>query len=396
MAKVTLFSHGFQPEYEIAFANGLASLGVAVTLVGSDATLVERKASNMAFINLRGSQNPNRPRLQKLLNILRYVGRVMAYLGRNRDSASVVHLNGLFSTRSSLFSLAEAWLTRLVAGPYFLTVHDLLPHDKNTRFARLISKWIFHAAGTLVVHTQKTAEGLEAEFNIPKERILVIEHGIDRLVPLDPALGARWRQANHIPPDAGVALLFGIVMRYKGVDLLLDALARFKAGENIFVVVAGRCRDEKLRSELREKILHHPLRSQIRWIDGFVPESDVPALMQAADCVVMPYRRIDQSGVLFMAFSYGLPVVVSTAGSLADYIEPGHGAVVPIGDVAALAAALRRVALEKNSLPRAEILKRAERYLWCNTLRELAACYRGAFKLRKAPTRHGGERIDRS
>ena len=72
MPEVVLLSHGFQPEYEAGFTNGLARNGVRVILIGSDTTLRHRIEPSVEIINLRRSQDPNRAGWKKMLNITRY------------------------------------------------------------------------------------------------------------------------------------------------------------------------------------------------------------------------------------------------------------------------------------------------------------------------------------
>lgn len=366
-----LLSHGFQAEYEIGFANGLATNGVPVTLVGSDNTLVERAVAGVRVINLRGSQDSARTRMAKMFGIARYVVRYAAYLIAHRGEP--VHLIGLFSTRSSAFSLFEAWLTRLAAGPYMLTVHDLLPHDQHNGFNRMLYRLTYRAPDRFMTHTTRIARALARDFGVERECITVVEHGIDRFMPPDLHARAAWRAGHGLGDDATVALFFGKVMRYKGIDLLLDAFRSAGASQPaLHLVIVGQCIDNVLRDELRAAIADHPLRNRIVWRNEFIAEAEISGVMQGADFVVMPYRYIDQSGVLFMAMSYGLPVIVTDVGSLAHYLPSGCGRVVPAGDTTALADALVALSGSLGSSPRNFVIQAARRYAWRDTIRVLA------------------------
>ena len=377
MSDVILLSHGFQAEYEIGFANGLARNGLAVTLIGSDNTLVSRAAPGVSIVNLRGSQDTGRPRLAKVLNLLRYIWRYLVYIAIHRGTR--VHVTGMFSTRSTLLSLAEAWLTRLCAGPYMLTVHNVLPHEAHTSFNRRLFSAIYRAPTALMVHTQRVADTLHQQFGIEHRSIQVVDHGFDRVFAPDPNARTAERTRLGVAPDAPLLLFFGQVLRYKGVDQLLEAFGLMHASNApARLLVAGRCGDAALRRELQLAIASHPCRARITWLDGYVPDDHVGALMQAADCLVMPYRYIDQSGVLFMAMSAGLPVVATRVGALPDFIRPGAGETVPPGDPAAFAAAVERTLAE---LPdRASLIAAASRYEWCRTVKALAPAYAGAWR----------------
>ena len=372
---MTLLSHGFQAEYEIGFANGVARNGTDVTLIGSDNTLVKRAANGVKVTNLRGSQATDRPTLSKVFNLTRYIVRYLLHLALRRGQA--VHLIGMFSTRSTVVSLIEAWLTRLVAGRYVLTVHNLLPHDSHTAFNRWAFGLLYRAPGRLVVHTQRMAEALAQDFGIQPARILVVEHGIDRFFTPNAELRASWRAEHGIPAQAKVALLFGMVARYKGPDLLLRAFESAGNDRNVYLVIAGRCRDAALRDEMNNMLATHPYRARIIWRDAFVPDGEVERLMQGCDCMVMPYRHIDQSGVLFMALSSGLRMVATDVGSFAAYIHPGAGEIVAAGDMAAFSSAMTRQLSNTSSLTREHLMTAAARYEWRNTSRTLSVLYAG-------------------
>ena len=293
----------------------------------------------------------------------------------SRTRGRVVHVNGLFSTRSSLVSLLEEWLTRICAGAYFLTVHDVLPHDADTFFNRRIYRMLYSAPGTLVVHTPRVADRLTNEFGVDRRRIVVIEHGIDRFFVPEPALRASFRTVRFIPETARVALLFGQIMRYKGVDLLLDAFRQMGGDDPLHLVIVGKCFDAELLQELHQTIAAHPYRARIHWDNRFIAEAEISAVMAGADFVVLPYRRIDQRGVLFMALSTGLPLVVTDVGALAAYVPPEVGETAMPENADALAAAMLRLTLRLATLSREDIIAYAQRFAWKNTVQPLLERY---------------------
>ena len=369
---VILLSHGFTSEYEIAFANGLARNGVDVLLIGSDKTLTDRAAPGVKILNLRGAQSHNRPAAAKVYNMLRYMVEYLTLLARRRGQP--VHVIGMFSTFKTPITLIEAWLTRLVAGRYVLTVHNLLPHDQHTRLNRIAYWWVYRAPRVLMVHTKRMARELQSRFGVPQSRILVVEHGFDQIIYHDPVARAAWRAGNGVAEDAAVVLFFGQVAPYKGLNLLLRAFARIGADPSRHLVIAGMCLDAKLRNDLESAIHSHPHAARIHWVDGFIPDSEVPSLIHAADCLAMPYRYIDQSGVLLLAMSSGLPVVATDVGSIAEYLSPGTGEVVPAGDIEAFASALDRVVSRRGGPWRNSLI--ATRFEWRWTVKPLVSAYR--------------------
>ena len=97
-AHVIVVSHGFQPNYERGFVNGLASNGVEVTLVSSDRTETPGLLQGVTALNLRGSQDASRPALAKAMNLLRYHLRLMWLTLTHRNPTDFSFLSSSTST----------------------------------------------------------------------------------------------------------------------------------------------------------------------------------------------------------------------------------------------------------------------------------------------------------
>lgn len=371
MTDIILIPHGFQPEYEAGFANGIARNRWTVTLVGSDMSLVSRLDDSVEFLNLRGSQDPARPRWRKALNLARYWVRCYSYLARHRGT--VVHVIGKFSTRNLRLSLIEARLTRLLAGPYVLTVHELLPHGDHSPRAFRLSRSIYRTAAVCITHTSAMRERLTSDFGIEPGRTLHVELGIDRLEPPSPQSRQLIRRRLNLNGDEKLVLFFGNIVPYKGLDVLLDAFDGLQDMQ-AHLVIAGRCRDVQLAQMVRARINASPRSGAIRWLEGFFPNEEVPALFHAADVVAIPYRGdIGQSAVLFMALATGVRIVASDVGALREYVPRGLGTVVPPNDARLLAEGIRRE-LCASELPRAAD-SAAQRFLWSAVVHPLFSVY---------------------
>ncbi len=81
----------------------------------------------------------------------------------------------------------------------------------------------------------------------------------------------------------------------------------------------------------------------VRFVDRFVSDPEIPAFMRRADVVALPYRNIEQSGVLYTALAFGRPLLLSDVGGFPEVAELGAARTVPPDDPAALAAALREL-----------------------------------------------------
>jgi glycosyltransferase involved in cell wall biosynthesis len=218
------------------------------------------------------------------------------------------------------------WLRRLARrrGLIF-TAHDVLPR----RTERRLELWrtIFAAVDRVVVHGAAAVERL-TELGVPPERIARIPH------PLFTGPADELR-----PPNGRTLLHFGFLRSTKGLDILLRALPGIAAEvPDVRLVVAGDPLEpidglEHLAFEL-----------------GVAPHVEIPGLLEQATAVVLPYRKIESSGVLATALGHGRPAVVSDVGSLGETVrEFGAGLVVPPEDPAALAAACVRLLLDART-----------------------------------------------
>lgn len=143
-----------------------------------------------------------------------------------------------------------------------------------------------------------------------------------------------------------VALMFGLIRRYKGLDVLLRALA---AVPDLKLIVAGEFYDPAAR--YHELIRAFGLTGRVSLLDRYVPDADVSTYLAAADVLVAPYTSASQSMVLPLGRAAGLPIIASDFDGLTQHIKPGvTGLAVAPGDAVALAEALRHL-FERERLP---------------------------------------------
>jgi glycosyltransferase involved in cell wall biosynthesis len=117
----------------------------------------------------------------------------------------------------------------------------------------------------------------------------------------------------------------------------------------------------------------------VRFVDRFVTDPEIPAFMQRADLVVLPYRNIEQSGVLYTALAFGRPLVLSSVGGFPEIAERGAARLVPPEDPGALAEVLRellRDAAARGALGEAAAREAATMHSWDRIGEQTLALYR--------------------
>jgi glycosyltransferase involved in cell wall biosynthesis len=135
-------------------------------------------------------------------------------------------------------------------------------------------------------------------------------------------------------------LFFGIVRPYKGLDVLLRALAQ--APSHVTLTVAGEFWSDS--TEMDYLVSELGLRDRVTLRSGYVPADQLPALFADADALVMPYREATASQNALLAFAHGIPVITTTAGALAEAVRDGvDGLTCAPGDTEDLARALTEI-----------------------------------------------------
>jgi glycosyltransferase involved in cell wall biosynthesis len=234
-----------------------------------------------------------------------------------------------------------------------LTAHDVLPREPRPG-QRAAQRRLYARVDAVVVHSEHGRGRLLDELGVPAEKVTVIPHGV-----LRPESDAA---TERLPPelegvDGPVVLFFGLLRPYKGLDVLLDAW-RGIAGAELWVVGMPRMDTRALRAAAPPGA---------RFVERFVPDGQVAALFRRADLAVLPYREIDQSGVLFTALGAGTPLVLSAVGGFPEVAAAGAAELDAPGDATALRGALERLLADPAARERLAAGARraaAERYGW--------------------------------
>lgn len=212
-------------------------------------------------------------------------------------------------------------------------VHNVLPHEPSP-VDRALVKRALRGLDTVVVHSTEQAS-VAHELGVDPARTVVRELPFPGIAtPALPPAPAGSRR------DAAVRLLFfGMVRHYKGVDLLIDALADV---DELELRVAGHFWEPV--EQYREQVERLGLQQRVELLPGYVDADQIEQHLAWADVLVLPYRTATASYVSAIGRASGRPVIVTRTGALADDVaDDVDGLVIEPDDVAALVDALRRV-----------------------------------------------------
>ena len=203
---------------------------------------------------------------------------------------------------------------------------------RDTRFNRLTLRIQYRLADHIFVHTEKMKLELIEEFGVrrsPSHRHPVrdqqccSEHDVSHRSEAKQRLGIRDGEKT--------ILFFGRITPYKGLEYLITAFRQILAQCDDYSVdhrwqARDRARATGTQSENRSKKTCR--RGRILLRSEFIPDDQTEVYFKAADVLVLPYRHIYQSGVLFLGHSFGLPVLAADVGSLRDEIVEGKNGFV--------------------------------------------------------------------
>ncbi len=148
------------------------------------------------------------------------------------------------------------------------------------------------------------------------------------------------RKKLGIAENDRLLLFFGFIRRYKGLDILFDALAIANAGKkhSYKLLVAGEFYED--RQPFNEQVDKLGIAPQLYLHTDFIPDSEVKYYLCAADVVVQPYRNATQSGVTPLAYHFEVPMIVTRVGGLPALVPDGRVGIVAEPDPASLAKAI--------------------------------------------------------
>lgn len=280
---------------------------------------------------------------------------------RGTDIVLVEHEFGIFGGEEGAFLLS---LLDCVQQPVVVTLHTVLsePSVLQAQTLRVICE-----QATLVMVFTETARRLviEAQLVVP-ERVRVIPHGAPTVLLPDKSASvdvAQRHPAIERLEDRTVLATFGLISAGKGIEVAIAAMPSILAKHpDVCYLVAGRTHPEVVKVEGEryrlslERLTHDlGLGDHVHFIDRFLSDEDLAALLAGTEVYLTPYRSRDQivSGALTYAVVAGCPVVSTPYLYAQDLLASGAGILVPKDDPQALAAGVLRLLDDPDALLRA-------------------------------------------
>ena len=267
----------------------------------------------------------------KIINILRYYMLQLWFLVSHKPH--IIHFQWL-DRHIVIDRIILPAVARLFGHKVVLTVHNINAgkrDNRDTSINRLTLRTLYRLSNKLIVHTPQSKVELMNEFPVAESKIEVIKHGMNNRVAKKGTTTAQARLHFGLNEDDKVILFFGNIDYYKGLDILIESLLILNKDRNCNykVLIAGNSKSPEYTAQVLEKAADPRLKGCIDAKIQYIPDEDVELYFMASDCIVLPYRNIYQSGVIFMAYTFGLPLIVTDVGNFRnDVIEGKTGFLV--------------------------------------------------------------------
>lgn len=238
---------------------------------------------------------------------------------------------------------------------------NVIPHEKRPG-DKPFTKYFLKACDAFITMSEKVLTDLRA-FEPMKPACLVLHPLYDNFG--QPLSKKEARQHLNIPPNERLMLFFGFIRQYKGLDILLKAMADEQVRkEGIKLLVAGEFyEDEK---PYLDTIRELQLEEAVLLRTTFIPDSEVRYYLSAADCVVQPYRAATQSGVTPLAYHFEKPMIVTNVGGLPALVPHEKAGLVAEPEPAAVAGAIIRFYQMGENYFIPHLRSEKQKYAWSN------------------------------
>ena len=200
-------------------------------------------------------------------------------------------------------------------GNRYVLFHNVVSHE-NRIFEKFFLKIFIKKIDHCIVMNEYNKK-LILQIN-PKAKIIKNFHPIYEL-PYSDSKRNIYKNDLKIEKKKTI-LFFGLIREYKGLDLLINAIALSKDRlNNLKVLIVGE--NYESLDPYHKMIADHQMEESFIFVNRFVNKVDIKKYFLSSDLVILPYKSASQSGVLSLAYNFNRPVIVTNVGGLSDYIS---------------------------------------------------------------------------
>jgi glycosyltransferase involved in cell wall biosynthesis len=326
---VGLLTGGQDPHYVFGLVTALVTRDVAFEIIGSDAIDCPEfhTTPGLTFLALRTNKQTAVGWAQKISRIAMYYARLFHYTWSCNPKIFHILWNNKFEyfDRTLLMLFYKSFGKKIVFTAH--NVNQARRDGRDSALNRMTLRFQYRLSDHIFVHTDEMKRELRADFGVKERTVTVIPYGMNNAVPDTGLTSMDAKRQLGIGSDERTILFFGAIAPYKGLDILLEAFQAIAARDPRYrLIIAGKPKGgcgEYLKS-MQETIRRQGNEGRVIQNIGYIADEEVEIYFKAGDVLALPYREIFQSGILFLGYSFGLPVIAADVGSFREDIVEGR------------------------------------------------------------------------
>ncbi len=217
---------------------------------------------------------------------------------------------------SVLTFCAQIMLARLLGVRLVWTLHNILPHDQtHPALHRFCQRFLARRCEWIRVFGESTVQKAAAELRVPEDKFRVVPEGDYTGVYPNDVSQDEARSHLGLPAQGRVLLYLGLIKPYKGVLELIRTFRQLNQADT-YLYIAGKIMDTAYGEQIEQE-----LTDQIFLKNEFIPESELQYYFNAADLVVLPFQRIENSGSVIMSMGFARPIIAPKLGVLEERLR---------------------------------------------------------------------------
>jgi Glycosyltransferase len=328
-------------KYSYSLARAVAQLGNEVVLAVDKKA--EQEKCNCRKLNLFNTDEKNVGKIEKLINYLTSYKKIYEEVCKGKYH--ILHTQWLiFSPVDYYFlkKIKEKANVKLV-----ITIHDILPFNQKFYDFKFHKK-VYALADRVIVQADNNIKRFDELFPEMAGKETMIPHGhfLDYSEPVALTVA---REYLGIPNNKTVLLFFGQIKKVKGVGVLLKAFAKIKDKHpEVMLVIAGSMWKDDF-SQYQEIIDSNQMQKSVYTDIRYIPDEEIKWYYSAADCCMLPYLDVYQSGVVQLTYAYKKPVIATRIGAFKEVVlENESGFMCEPDDIESLAITIDKALLAKD------------------------------------------------
>ena len=248
-------------------------------------------------------------------------------------------------------------------------VDNMIPHEKRIG-DRLLTNYFVKTVDGFIAMSEKVKNDIKTFSHKP---VSISPHPIFNHFG-DPITKLEARLQLGLPKEDKIILFFGYIRKYKGLDLLIHAMANEAIKKlGIQLMIVGEFYEDA--SAYHDLVSSLGLQDQIKFYSNYIQDGEVKNYVCSADFIIQPYRNATQSGVTPLAYHFEKPMLVTNVGGLADTVPNLKTGIVVAPTTEAIAKGIETLYElgETNFIP--NIIEEKKKYSWAQMTEKFLALY---------------------